>query len=349
MLLNPKGSHDQGDRFLRAFLEMLYAADFPEKRKITEFLNLDLKKAVVQCEEYLQGRRIDISVTINNKRFGIENKIEAGDQTNQIYDYLKTGDFDFLIYISPDRERPDDISIPLAECEEMINKGKLLIMKHKYSSASAYAWLKRCAEITESDKIRWYLREVMTLIDIIYEEDSYMNNAVAEILLKNNDVFDAFIKLKPHQRELEDVLVYNFFSQLKIKLTDKLKNNAGWEIFLNPKIDRYVKNPSCFVVKNKDWNLYLSFDFTEYKQMYCLVSQKELWDVFEKIFGKDGSNQEGYMWIFIKELPDCKSPDCMKKLRDLLNNSENSELSNVIRDLCEKITKFVDEVGKKGL
>ena len=88
--LDPKQSHAQGDKFLRVFLEYL-------QDKIPE-VPTDLKEVKVRLEapttSIQSDRRIDLLLTLTTDEgefgIGIENKIWASDQKNQLKDYNHT-------------------------------------------------------------------------------------------------------------------------------------------------------------------------------------------------------------------------------------------------------------------
>ena len=85
-LLNPKGSHGQGNIFIDEFV-----------KNILHINNLDTKNAEVTVEysigqiteDYKQGGRIDILIRFHKPDFLIliENKIDAGDQPYQLFRY----------------------------------------------------------------------------------------------------------------------------------------------------------------------------------------------------------------------------------------------------------------------
>ena len=117
-LLDPRGSHSQGSRFLKAYLKTLfdYFTQYNKENKenndkqyntenIENILNhQNMDKAIVRCNDPTKDNRlIDITVTwdATKKKFGIENKLWARDQKNQVSDYLKDLPGDgFLIYLS---------------------------------------------------------------------------------------------------------------------------------------------------------------------------------------------------------------------------------------------------------
>ena len=107
-LLNPKASHGQGPLFLRTLLSEL---DIEMTGS-----DPDLADARVFVERQIENqRRIDIYVQIPGANgtfcLAIENKPYAGDQENQVKDYLehlrgKHDDRFLLIYLSSRRRRP---------------------------------------------------------------------------------------------------------------------------------------------------------------------------------------------------------------------------------------------------
>jgi hypothetical protein len=110
-LLNPKGSHGQGNVFLEIFLRTA----FPDE------LSLDCERAIVEAERpfciaSLTGR-IDIIIELDSAVIVIENKIDAPDQNLQMAryrDYAKTianGRAVFLLYLTPDRRDPNESSM----------------------------------------------------------------------------------------------------------------------------------------------------------------------------------------------------------------------------------------------
>ena len=72
-LLDPNGSHCQGDAFLRLFLQLLEIDDFPSQQ------------ARVHCEY----ENVDIFVAADQRAIIIENKVYAGDQHRQLERYFR--------------------------------------------------------------------------------------------------------------------------------------------------------------------------------------------------------------------------------------------------------------------
>lgn len=77
-LLNPKGSHNQGPLFLKLFLENTL------NLKEEEYGNI---QDVKQEHLTIENRRIDLVIKTDNYQIGIEMKLDASDQPNQLFDY----------------------------------------------------------------------------------------------------------------------------------------------------------------------------------------------------------------------------------------------------------------------
>ena len=108
-LLNPHGNHGQGAAFLKLLLKGLQYSAASE--------HLDHASVEVEVEKTIKDdRRLDICIRIGDHCLAIENKPYAGDQQDQIKDYLgwlkerdfKSFVFDLLVATRPtalDRER----------------------------------------------------------------------------------------------------------------------------------------------------------------------------------------------------------------------------------------------------
>ena|SRR5438094_970737 len=125
-LLDPKGIHDQGDRFLTAFLELLenvrlhrpaeWRPDWVWKIRTEEVIRPaqvgDTRSAI--SELY----RLDIVLRCEQGKFimVIENKVDAAESDNQLFHYeewlQKQRRFDFrnLVFLTPDGREPETIS-----------------------------------------------------------------------------------------------------------------------------------------------------------------------------------------------------------------------------------------------
>jgi hypothetical protein len=385
-ILNPQQTHGQGAIFMREFLKMLVIEFFnPNKNKvkITYFSNLnsekteckdcvndknetapfaslyweelvkpdsDLEKATVKCEVFIDGRPIDIVVTVGERKFAIENKIGAGDQSCQVCDYLRKNDF--LIYLSKDGDEPTDVSIKKVKRIKEMNIGRLLLMKHKDghndSAASIYTWLKRCAQISESEKIRWYIQEAMEWIDNkIYEKEKFMGENL-EIFLENNDVFYTYIKLKDEEKYLKSFLLNKLFMKLK-DMFDERMINSEWKSELNKDKVLFGNNDNFFYIKNKNGSqiFYITFKDNAYNVYFKWIFGNMItYDQLKEVFPKSTLEKDGVgAWEYIEWLMNCNTTEMMRKFYEFNKNPVNHNFVKEMNELADKITGFLRKMN----
>jgi len=120
-LLNPRGSHHQGDIFLKHFIDLVYRnldlsskptdSDYAKVRVVVEH-NIG-KRDPVEPDEY---GRIDIVLWVGDHLIVIENKIDALDQPKQLERYKSWIDKQpnptkHLLYLTKHGNNPDQISL----------------------------------------------------------------------------------------------------------------------------------------------------------------------------------------------------------------------------------------------
>lgn len=155
-MLDPAGSHGQQRMFLDAFLRILDSnvsfstpfSGFCEVRREAFYTNGN------------DSGKIDILVTFDSGfRIGIENKLEEGDDRDQLLRYLNylnrvsNGKFR-LIYLTPDGGA------------KPIDDKRLLPMSYR---SEILKWLRKGVQLCESDKFRWFLRDFMDYIPTMME------------------------------------------------------------------------------------------------------------------------------------------------------------------------------------
>ena len=172
-LLDPSGSHGQGDHFLRLFLEGL------------EALHLDGPPAdLTECVVYLEfpttsidaPRWIDIVLHVRNGLWiGIENKPWAADQDRQIEDYLRDlrlkadaeNGIAWMLYCSGSGKKPTEWPQLTPD-----DKARCLTVPYKSvhgSSLSIEQWIELCAENCQAERVRWFLRDFLAFIRCNFE------------------------------------------------------------------------------------------------------------------------------------------------------------------------------------
>ena len=171
-LLCPTGSHGQGDRFLRLFLDMLQKTDGFSSEMISKLSSCNLQECQVhremQTQEHRQNApgRIDIVLEMpNNLWIGIENKPWAVDQDQQIEFYLKdlrkrgTGR---MLYFSKDGKNPTEWPTLKPEARD-----RCLTVPYRRGndgSPSVEHWIEECRKRCDAEVVRWLLKDLLKFI-----------------------------------------------------------------------------------------------------------------------------------------------------------------------------------------
>ena len=173
-LLDPKGPHGQGHVFLRLLLDRV-GFDYGG----------DLRNSRVDVELLMESqRRLDVAVDIGGRHcLAIENKPFAGDQKDQIKEYLdwlrgKYVNRFLLIYLSPRGEAPSDYSVKRTDLQDEAGNPIRTFRIMPYHRAEDGAgddefepfrtgfgladWLRECREHCDVERLRWFLREAET-------------------------------------------------------------------------------------------------------------------------------------------------------------------------------------------
>lgn len=154
-LLDPRGKHAQGDRFLRRFLKHVGLSD----------LKIDSRTLVRPEFRTKEGRSIDIAIEGHRWIVGIENKPFARDSATQIADYLRDlrvrgMQRHGLIYLTKRGVRPHTRSIQESECDAAIRTGKLRLLSYD----DINSWLADIVNVCEAPHVRWFLEALQNHI-----------------------------------------------------------------------------------------------------------------------------------------------------------------------------------------
>ena len=219
-LLNPKGSHEQGDVFLKLFIEEVNEGKtskpditYNPKFDITDF---DTKSAEAFVEFHVgqvsdtEGGRIDILITSNKGKIIIENKIYAGDQRNQLVRYNNFDEKAPLFYLT------------LWESQEPSDYSKRHLEEGTHYKRISYEneilkWLEKCHEKAVNHALlRETLKQYIYLIKSLTGQtlNQNMENELVKLVSKNLENLDAFYKI----RELDEPIAQELLKKLKGEL-----------------------------------------------------------------------------------------------------------------------------------
>jgi hypothetical protein len=110
--LNPKGTHGQGDLYLRLFIEQYIDQNEEKNRFDTKSAYAEVEKNIGPIsDDHSKGGRIDILITDENgNHIIIENKIHAKDQKLQLLRYDNYDKESILFYLCLFEKEPTDLS-----------------------------------------------------------------------------------------------------------------------------------------------------------------------------------------------------------------------------------------------
>lgn len=222
-LLDPKGTHGQGHKFLSLFIKQLP----PLARGVPNWLsNLPQKILTERATDKIEqnNRRIDISIEWRNGVVGIENKPWANDQDQQLADYarhlqesakgLGFKDNWLLIYLS-DRE-PDKSSLPPEQRASYRENGNYVEIDY----TMLCAWLDECAKESKALVIRVFIEELAKYIrsSVMGELENDVENEVVDLILADQNIEGAFLVAKSF-RAAQMKLLERFFAKLRRDLS----------------------------------------------------------------------------------------------------------------------------------
>ena len=242
-LLDPKANHGQGKLFLRTLLSL---EGVRNARHWPDIDGRGVRVEVKREREIRSGRRLDVFVEIGADEqcycLAIENKPYAGDQENQVQDYLAwlNGNYPerfLLLYISPNGNRPSEWSIRKTELEKWRN-GFAIMPYYEGSEEqtnkdpfripqSVADWLRECRKNCEVDRLRGFLRDFemfcsKTFGDPAMTTDSE-RNAVSEFILAQPDRLETALAVAASWPKVRDRVCEKFLKRLCFRIETEVK------------------------------------------------------------------------------------------------------------------------------
>ncbi|MDX1904455.1 MAG: PD-(D/E)XK nuclease family protein [Thermonemataceae bacterium] len=206
-LLNPKGRHGYGERFLELFLEEIA---LPENKE-------NLKNASIEVEKYAcEYGRIDIYISFpDNKNIIIENKIYAGDQHEQMRRYYNFQKEAHLIYLTLDGKEPTEESLlnHKETKETVIIKPTLLSYKEHIKN-----WLEKCLkEAVDKPFIRENIAQYLNIVKELTHQSIFneMANEITKQILQNKEFINSAQIIHNHWYEVMAEIITEIKNEIK--------------------------------------------------------------------------------------------------------------------------------------
>lgn len=288
--LNVKGTHGQGDIYLKLFIEQLnlpaennFHEDSPNWKVIKNFKT---KQSEVCIEKHVgnidyeqgTGGRIDILLTDGQEFIIIENKIYAADQSQQLLRYKNfqlTKDTPIL-YLTLDGSD--------ANIQSKSNNQESLNEKIDYIRISyrffIKEWIEKCIHHSEQhpsicEIFKQYLNIIKKLTNQTINDK--MSKELASYLSSNYEEFDSIIKVK---NDVYSLIIEKFKSSIESICEEK---ELQLEFYMNPGI-----NYSGFKIVSsqlRSQNLQVCFEFqgsSAFSLGFVWLNKKESNDNFKK-------------------------------------------------------------------
>ncbi len=351
-LLNPKGSHQQDDLFLKNFIKIcLPNLQCQAWNKFLDNLaNISVKTEVITSANQ-SYRKMDIYLTDgNNYGICIENKPYAKDQSNQLSDYYqelsKKHSYKHLVYLA--QNLPSDKSVKKETLEQwQINNEFSHISYH-----DLVYWLNACKMGCQNISVLEFINQFIKFIQKKFMKISDMSeqNAIVDVMLKNNESIISAIKISNQIPMLQRRLI----EKLNKQLTEKINQNSNYQLYENKPVSLTEKRFSGFYIKAKDYNLYIAFEFQRDNYKDLVIGYKSLdkylrkgnciYDKIAKEIIKSLPNKNKikttpswfgkYYWVFCKNWQ--STPDIWAKIND---GSLADLIMKEIDELYENIKK----------
>lgn len=247
-LLDPMGSHGQGDIFLKKFINLVNSIQSLKdkikfKSPIEANVHTELYMGPLNLKNHTGGR-IDISIhpigrSLNKKIF-IENKIEHQDEREQLFRYHNYDSRALILYLTIDGSDADAIS---TFNNKIKNERDYYCISYDYHILK---WLESCQSFIKG-KIK-IIENINQYMDIINEFSSgaKMKNKIQRILIHN---IETTLDIMTYKDDIYEEVKSRFLDQLN-KIGNDLELDSLYEdnCFMNGDA------PFLYKSRNKNWN-----------------------------------------------------------------------------------------------
>jgi len=336
-LLNPDGSHNMGNSFLKYFLEEL------------ESDHIDLESAKVKLEQHVgerndkekTGGRVDIYIYDRfDKSICVENKIDAPDQNVQIQRYCNHNiEKNTVYYLTLEGKEPKPKS-----------KGELVSGEdfHLLSySSNITTWLTKCAkEASNHPILRESIQQYIILIKKLTHQltDSKMEQEILYLIAKNYSTTKA---LESNVKKAELNFTRRFLDDVKIELEKKLI--IGWKIEVSKSLEEAW---SGLTIKHENWpeKVYVKLEGQSKvpwsDSIYGIIGNKK--NCNRELLNKELEAieilKEGFksnnVWPFYKTILHFGSDESRA---ELFNEKERMKLVKNLSDKLQNLSKACEE------
>lgn len=326
-LLNPKGSHSQGAKFLEKFLELILIGD--------DLKDFKLNSAQVEIEKHIGDLgRIDIFITDNtNWAIAIENKIYAGLREEQLGRYME-----FLKKSKMPNKKLVYLTLQKDDDKELLeNQGVHQDDRYKYHHITyekeIKEWLVPFAQfdITKlpfkiSATNLQYLSTIERLTNMSNDKEFY------EMIDKNYEAYKKIISLDYRKYKIETLLK---------EIEDKI--GLDWHPAGNFDKGGRESGKDAVLSENPEAKLCVIFEETNYKKLFIGIYSEELDENLKEKLKKSLNNAEWKSensWVAWKYWKEINSDVIETLCLDDSNAKRNKQ--DLIKELNDLKTAWIE-------
>jgi hypothetical protein len=292
-LISPKGSHCQGNLYLKLFVKHVLGM---------EFSDLDYRTVKVSREYVMSDdRRIDLVIETQDKSIPIEVKIYAGDQSNQCFDYFsKKAQNSNLFYLTLGGHAPSPAS---AGRLTPIHGDKNEVIGYKEVTQISFdneilTWLNYCLEQQATIKISPIREIIIQFIAVIRRLTNLMEEGkemeIIETLLSSSDSLKSAIDIEKALPIVKTKVMMDLFEELssqfkgkgkeiidynKENIKDYYKPNVRTYPSISIKIKELRPNLMATLCVEVSVYLYYYFSFMEFDKVDGIYKHREVADI----------------------------------------------------------------------
>ena len=334
-LLDPSQSHKMGDIFLKRFLREVFSSDKFDKLNQVDVEGMNLTDVQI----YREWKNIDILLVLNDIVVCVENKILTKEHSNQLQRYRKIVEENYpnlkriFVYLTPFgdiSENESDIYEPISYVFVVETLERILKV---YSSSL-------------NDLVRTYIKDYIIMIkrEIMKTDESI--ELSRKIYQNHKELLDFIYENKP---DLSDHFIKILKEEMKKRGWIEGSTNKHYVRFYTEKIKDFIhynKTVKNWCKKNESF----LFEFQIYPptnklNFVTVISPSDPDYDTEKIqkilLEIDGSKKGiGKKWIVNFRVN-------TKFDYEEVSNLSDEEISKIVNDFFDKITKIVEKVENK--
>ena len=322
-LLDIEGEHCQNTLFLELFLDVVGIEKY----------NVENSKI------YKEYKNIDLYLTDGEKHIITENKINAGDQPNQIQRYIETikeknnnlfPENLYVIYLSKDRGKPSPKSLDKKKYE-IKNDGYIYENNKKVAKFLSIhyddhikKWIELALkEVENITNLSYALKQYQEVIDMINNEYKDKVMDLESVILKDYENYKIAKEIKKRfdniKNQFQKKIIFNFKNCCKFKKSNDPSDNKYGDAYY------YETDKFSFKIQFGD------------KFYYGFVKKddKKNNEIIKKILENENNlnwNYDDY-WLARKEI----------KLKDLFDSEKVEKIANDIKNIIENVEKNLNQ------